>query len=158
MLFSGRNVCVFYLLDICKFSTEKCVYAHDKTYLAPSPRRWDDPSWIESTRAVAEFWGAHRCAEKLEELMVMLKPPITHEAYLPRVRLERSRLTTEALIGELWGHDESDSWSEEEDEERAMNCGFTNAEVEELLCQGVKPWDDDAWVSAWPTIPDCWHD
>ena len=33
------------------------------------------------------------------------------------------------------------------DEERANNWGFTNDEVEELLCQGVKPWDDDAWVS-----------
>lgn len=35
---------------------------------------------------------------------------------------------------------------EEELEERMENYGFTEAEVEELLCQGVKPWDDDAWV------------
>ena len=32
-------------------------------------------------------------------------------------------------------------------EERVNNYGFTEDEVEELLCQGVKPWDDDAWVS-----------
>ena len=27
------------------------------------------------------------------------------------------------------------------------NWGFTNGEVHDLLSQGVKPWDDDAWVS-----------
>lgn len=25
------------------------------------------------------------------------------------------------------------------------NCGFTHDEAYELLCQGVKPWDNDAW-------------
>ncbi|KAH9035205.1 TPR-like protein [Lactarius pseudohatsudake] len=30
---------------------------------------------------------------------------------------------------------------------RAENWGFTDDEVQELLCQGVKPWDDDAHVS-----------
>lgn len=29
--------------------------------------------------------------------------------------------------------------------ERMQNGGFTNDQVNELLCQGVKPWDDDAW-------------
>src|SRR6266702_2014695 len=32
-------------------------------------------------------------------------------------------------------------------EERMNNFGFTEDEVQELLCQGVKPWDDDAGVS-----------
>ncbi|TFY57503.1 hypothetical protein EVJ58_g6978 [Rhodofomes roseus] len=38
---------------------------------------------------------------------------------------------------------DEDGWDEEE--ERWNNCGFTNSEVHELLCQGVKPWDEDAW-------------
>jgi len=33
---------------------------------------------------------------------------------------------------------------DEETEERMENFGFTEDEVQELLCQGVKPWDDDA--------------
>ncbi|PSC74160.1 hypothetical protein C2E20_2632 [Micractinium conductrix] len=33
----------------------------------------------------------------------------------------------------------------EELEERMENCGFTHDEAYELLCQGVKPWDNDAW-------------
>lgn len=35
----------------------------------------------------------------------------------------------------------------DEEEQRMNNFGFTEDEVMELLCQGVKPWDDDAWVS-----------
>lgn len=45
--------------------------------------------------------------------------------------------------GRLDQYDEMDS----EVEERMANFGFTEDEVMELLCQGVKPWDDDAWVS-----------
>ena len=41
---------------------------------------------------------------------------------------------------------EDDSDFEREMDERMMNCGFTNDEAFELMCQGVKPWDDDAWV------------
>jgi hypothetical protein len=41
--------------------------------------------------------------------------------------------------------DSSSSW-ERGLEERQMNMGFTEDEVHELLSQGVKPWDDDAWV------------
>lgn len=38
-------------------------------------------------------------------------------------------------------------------EERMNGYGFTEDEEMELLCQGVKPWDDDAWVSVlvWPS-------
>jgi hypothetical protein len=37
--------------------------------------------------------------------------------------------------------------SEAELEECLANCGFTEEEAFELLCQGVEPWDDDADVS-----------
>ena len=40
-------------------------------------------------------------------------------------------------------YDEFDS----EDDERMANFGFTQDDMMELACQGVKPWDDDAWVS-----------
>ena len=33
---------------------------------------------------------------------------------------------------------------EEEAEERSQNCGFTQDETDELLCQGIKPWDSEA--------------
>lgn len=34
---------------------------------------------------------------------------------------------------------------EDELDERAINYGFTEGQVNELLCQGVKPWEADAW-------------
>ncbi|KAH8978379.1 hypothetical protein EDB86DRAFT_942928 [Lactarius hatsudake] len=34
---------------------------------------------------------------------------------------------------------------EDSQEERMNNFGFTEDELQELICQGVKPWDDDAW-------------
>jgi hypothetical protein len=43
--------------------------------------------------------------------------------------------------------DQYDEELESEVQERMDNFGFTEDEVDELLCQGVKPWDDDAWVS-----------
>ena len=30
-------------------------------------------------------------------------------------------------------------------DERADNCGFLEDEIHELMCQGIKPWDDCAW-------------
>jgi hypothetical protein len=33
------------------------------------------------------------------------------------------------------------------------NCGFTEDDMMELACQGVKPWDDDAWVSNLVSAP-----
>ncbi|PBK83569.1 hypothetical protein ARMGADRAFT_1037743 [Armillaria gallica] len=33
----------------------------------------------------------------------------------------------------------------EREKERAENFGFLRGEAEELACQAVKPWDDDAW-------------
>jgi hypothetical protein len=41
---------------------------------------------------------------------------------------------------------------ESEAQEREENFGFTEDEVNELLCQGVKPWDDDAWVGVLVTV------
>ncbi|KAA1476438.1 hypothetical protein DENSPDRAFT_807198 [Dentipellis sp. KUC8613] len=43
-----------------------------------------------------------------------------------------------------WGEDMLEFGDDDDMEERMMNYGFTNDDVEELLAQGVKPWDDDA--------------
>jgi hypothetical protein len=40
-------------------------------------------------------------------------------------------------------------------EERMANFGFTEDEIMELACQGVKPWDDDAWVSVLVSVMLC---
>ncbi|KAI8896685.1 hypothetical protein BC833DRAFT_527979 [Globomyces pollinis-pini] len=52
----------------------------------------------------------------------------------PKTQLERLR-------NSYCSDDESDL-----EEQRIQNGGFTDEEVNELLCQGVKPWDEDAWA------------
>lgn len=37
-----------------------------------------------------------------------------------------------------------DQDDDDDDGEDPMNYGFSRDEIQELLCQGVKPWDDDA--------------
>ena len=40
------------------------------------------------------------------------------------------------------GEDEDDWYdTDDEMEERAQYCGHTRADFEELMCQGIKPWD-----------------
>ena len=48
--------------------------------------------------------------------------------------------------GQILQFDDEDEW-ESWGEERMNSYGFTEDEEMELLAQGVKPWDDDAWVS-----------
>lgn len=38
-----------------------------------------------------------------------------------------------------------EGYDSDRDEENGM-FGFTSSQVDELICHGVKPWDDDAWV------------
>ena len=34
--------------------------------------------------------------------------------------------------------------ADREEDERSSYCGYTESEHDELLCYGIKPWDDDA--------------
>ena len=48
---------------------------------------------------------------------------------------------------------DEDDWDDDEYEERANHFGFDEDDLNELLSQGVKPWDDDAWVrNAFPVF------
>lgn len=149
----GRNVCLFYILGLCKFSEDKCNYAHDKTYLPHAPNTWDNKQWLQSTREVVKFSGAHRSAKKMELIAAAIKPPITREGSLPHVSLRESMKTTLDLWDTIGMYNQLDEGEIDESEidesemyERAMNCGFTQDEVMELMSQGVKPWDENAWV------------
>jgi hypothetical protein len=180
--YSGRNVCLFYLLDLCKFSASQCVYAHDKKHLPAGP--WDEPDWKSKYRTMLAPTGVQRSAELLEQLAPMVKPTqqlrpesfLPHEmersvlvagiCYVSSIEREREREYMHARRGMLRGRkgrgkgkgklrsrwqlawEDMDSYDDEDImEQRYQNGGFTDAEVQELLCQGVKPWDDDAWVS-----------
>lgn len=178
----GRNVCLFYMLDMCKFPDSECNYAHDMSYLPKGP--WDEPGWGDVSQLNLERCGGDRSAQVLEAMAHYLKPPIRAELWLPRnMEMEEIKATLSYQAGvsnTLYGHyrgstgagpsskkgkkkakrgsgkragkgkrkaqQDSSMDTDEAMEERMANLGFTNDEVFELACQGVKPWDDDAWV------------
>ncbi|KAH9172552.1 hypothetical protein EDB89DRAFT_2166499, partial [Lactarius sanguifluus] len=160
----GRNVCVQFLFGECRFGN--CVYSHDKTYL-PSGRWWDDdekladvwyiskgpvarqnPAFLPCVFAIVDdriAWAPAHAAEMEEvsthwrENMMMPKyfgnamdDGLEYAAHRSRGR--RSRGGQGRGRGGR-GHGRAENW------------GFTDDEVQELLCQGVKPWDVDARVS-----------
>ncbi|KAI9065693.1 hypothetical protein FKP32DRAFT_1674525 [Trametes sanguinea] len=158
----GRNVCVYWLLGECLFGAERCVYAHDRTYL-PERGWWDNK---ERNARLAKGAKFHQQASRYSLLPKL--PAILAEAAKPgdwRDDLwvdggyaEEARLQKE--YGDGWVDDEieeadgdDDAWvdkDEDEDEgsleremeERSMYCGYTQYEFEELLSQGIKPWDE----------------
>ena len=53
------------------------------------------------------------------------------------------RQTRDNYYGYDYGYDYDDDDDDDDDYEGGV-CGFTGAQCNELLAQGVKPWDDDA--------------
>ena len=60
------------------------------------------------------------------------------EAFMIKHLMERMQKKQAARGGD----DSDDDYDPDSDDGGMM--GFSGADVEELLCQGVKPWDDDA--------------
>jgi CCCH-type zinc finger len=124
----GQNVCVFFLLGICKFGDAKCNYSHSMAALS-SVGWWTDPE------------------EKAEMAQTMKKRGMSG-SLKARVRGRRKGKPPKQPCNNVRSGRKRKEDSDSEASERAANYGFSNDEVLELLCQGVKPWDDDAHVSA----------
>ena len=76
----GRNVCVYWLLGLCRFAAaDKCMYAHDATYL-PERGWWTDTARLERIRT--QFDAAVK-----EEPLDLRKGPVEErilaEAFVP---------------------------------------------------------------------------
>ncbi|KAJ3758825.1 hypothetical protein EV360DRAFT_43092 [Lentinula raphanica] len=159
----GRNVCLHFLINRCKFGSG-CWYAHEKLYL-PSNGWWNEENlggWQElydfvkgsmpdgvfdrigsAMNGTADTW---RIRKNLDLLMDDWIDAGGSDQYSDDYDEDDDDDDLYAL-GTSLGRGGSRRQYEEEMEERERNLGFTDSEVEELLCQGVKPWDDDAWAS-----------
>ncbi|KAH9474981.1 hypothetical protein JR316_0012080 [Psilocybe cubensis] len=49
----GKNVCIYFLLDSCKFGPAKCIYSHSKVAL-PKHGWWTSPEQIAKVKSVLE--------------------------------------------------------------------------------------------------------
>ncbi|KAJ4494355.1 hypothetical protein C8R41DRAFT_829828 [Lentinula lateritia] len=151
----GRNVCLHFLIDRCKFG-DQCWYAHEKMYL-PSNGWWNEENlggWQELYDLVKEDMD--------DGVFDRIGSAMNGTADIWRIRDNLDMLVDDWQnaaddgseddsdddfygLGMTRGRRARDMQFEREMEERAGNMGFTEDEVNELLCQGVKPWDDDAW-------------
>ncbi|TBU44822.1 TPR-like protein [Dichomitus squalens] len=145
----GRNVCVYWLLGHCRFAAEgKCVYAHDATYL-PARGWWTDTARLERMRA--EFDDAIK-AQPLNLGAGNVSESILAEAFVPLPW--RKDFWAVASYEDAMREREEDSENYEDSdgydsEEGRWDTGFglTDAEVEELWTQGIKPWEIESYVS-----------
>lgn len=153
----GRNVCVYWLLGHCRFD-ERCVYAHDKTYL-PVTGWWTDA--VRLTRLRKEFSDAAKAdplalpAGSIESILAeSLRPApwrkdlwAVVESYEEEANMAEVQRRDEA--GDEGDEGDEGDWEDvDEWEERAENFGYTSADVEEMLMYGIKPWDIQSYVSA----------
>ncbi|KAF9068046.1 hypothetical protein BDP27DRAFT_1295616 [Rhodocollybia butyracea] len=150
----GRNVCLHFLVDRCKFG-KRCWYTHDKTYL-PSNGWWNDMEGVEDYQ---EFYDGLKKDLKQDGAMDNLGSAMNGTA-MPWAIHAKWRALFKEIGNKFTGfHDDEDWYDDESDDEdfyqtgrpsgsrgrgRANNFGFTEDDVNELLCQGVMPWDDDA--------------
>ncbi|KAJ7057529.1 hypothetical protein C8F01DRAFT_991994 [Mycena amicta] len=49
----GKNVCLYFLLGLCKFGGGKCIYSHEKKWL-PQDGWWDDEGVVERVKKRVE--------------------------------------------------------------------------------------------------------
>jgi len=185
---SGRNVCMHFLLESCRFGRSACVYSHDRTYLPPG-RWWDDMGKLVLLKQISMGPKPKENSAFMPYMCGLADDRLAwasaHGVEMEEVYRHWRQLATDGFsdaVNDGWhaanksssrgsrggkgrgrgrgrgggrGGVRRSGWHSElglddfeesdEAEERMNNFGFTEDEVQELLCQGVKPWDDDAW-------------
>ncbi|KAA1476433.1 hypothetical protein DENSPDRAFT_511432 [Dentipellis sp. KUC8613] len=170
----GKNVCLYYLTDIpCKFKDE-CEYSHCRDYLPAGRWWDDeDKAYRVGTMILSDHPARedpeilHHYLSYLDHRLVLKEKkfasmPEQLEQWVPRFKVLGDWM--EEALGENPWSDSEDDWPEdygsedsgspsrrggygraaENDMARRGPHGFTDDEVEELLMQGVSPWDSDA--------------
>lgn len=170
--FSGRNVCRYYLIGVCKFG-EKCAYSHSKEFLLQKSW-WSTAEGIDKMKKIyvvqQKFKQAFIDYEKKNKTSSNSEPGLAPKKKRTRGKNKRvdharsnigrlqadataagrarsesgqsshpsnSNVQTKHTVYSYSSPEEDDS--EYGDEERML--GFTDSELEELLCHGIKPWD-----------------
>ncbi|KAK0227240.1 hypothetical protein EDD85DRAFT_974714 [Armillaria nabsnona] len=123
----GKNVCLHYLQGYCMFGEHPCRYSHDRRFLPPNLSHCPAPA--PSPTICLDVPPAPILADSI-------KPP--KSAARIKLDVKRKKQRSKRRRAEVM----QSKW----EDERAENFGFLRGEAEELACQGVKPWDDDAWA------------
>jgi hypothetical protein len=139
-----------------KNEPKNCLYSHGRANLPKG--WWDDPVLTMERREIVKS----SCAVVNGKILELGLGEWLNGTFRRRANVvfpEEEKHTNDPQQSEQWRlmarameymeFGESDEGGIDEDEaaHRAENYGFSNDEVQDLLSQGVKPWDDDAWVS-----------
>ncbi|KAH8978380.1 hypothetical protein EDB86DRAFT_3090749 [Lactarius hatsudake] len=124
-----RNVCVYFLLGDCKYGG--CAYSHDKTYL-PSGRWWDDEQKRGAIRLISKGLVSRQDPAFLHRLFANIDNRVAC-AHPAEKENEATFWSDNMEMLQHFGDEVDDDWLEKEKE-------FTDDEVQELICQGVKLW------------------
>lgn len=146
---SGRNVCVYHLFDLCKFG-DKCFYSHDKEWLPPNGWWTDDDDDGVTELAMIEL---ARREDRAEQQRSRKGKKSSKKSKKKKGGKKRKATATSGAVP-TWMSMSMNSIDYELDDDdlddydyRMLNLGFSPGDIEELMCQGIKPWDDDARVS-----------
>ena len=155
-VFRGRNVCRYYLFGVCKFG-ERCSYLHSKEYLSQQGW-WSTAEGIDQERGHYNKTSKKRQPKKNRDIRA--RPGLWgSDAGVTDAKNFSLRAPSASTIGQssqgagmknkrnptFYSYSSSGEYDSDGDDDMAM-CGFTGSQVAELVCHGVKPWDDDAWV------------
>ncbi|PBK60614.1 hypothetical protein ARMSODRAFT_1026353 [Armillaria solidipes] len=116
----------------CRFGDYKCRYSHSRDHLAQEDIGAISTTLASSDKAARE---ATKVSPDVPKTKAKKKAKKTSRGKAPAPAANR--------YAQNFGGDFD--WDiENEMEERMDNYGFTEDDMQELLCQGVNPWDDDA--------------
>ncbi|SJL13916.1 uncharacterized protein ARMOST_17366 [Armillaria ostoyae] len=116
----------------CRFGDYKCRYSHSRDHLAQEDIGAISTTLASSDKAARE---ATKVSPDVPKTKAKKKAKKTSRGKAPAPAANR--------YAQNFGGDFD--WDiENEMEKRMDNYGFTEDDVQELLCQGVNPWDDDA--------------
>ncbi|EKM75527.1 hypothetical protein AGABI1DRAFT_132191 [Agaricus bisporus var. burnettii JB137-S8] len=137
---TGRNVCIYHLLDSCQFG-EKCFYSHDKEWLPPNGW-WTDPYKIAVMEEIVDM---ARMKARIQQHNFQRSKRENRYSQRSRGRKNLHTAASSSSGVPAWMMMSMDAYDNDLNDFRMQHCGFSQGDVEELMCQGVKPWDDDAW-------------
>jgi hypothetical protein len=125
-------------MGLCKFGDNRCSYSHSREYL-PEKGWWTTAEGLTSARKL------YKHARVLPKEVVKVAEDYVAASF-GRLGKDKAPQKKKSKNGRCQSHAFLYGGSDSEEEE-LNEYGFTNSDTQELLSQGVKPWDDDAYVS-----------
>jgi hypothetical protein len=157
LLFRGKNVCIYHILDSCKFGAARCVYSHSSGAL-PKRGWWNSPEKVAKVKEVLDVaeknakeqrqvetvrWRAYvkemrgevRNRRALEKQKAKEQPPMDTDADKKKVGAKARKMSAD---------------SKKED---GTKKGVEEATEQSVVGKGVKPEEKNTGQTAIPGVP-----